>query len=147
MKKLVLLLLLSLTACGRQDPAVMLKAYADSLAVCNGNGACIVALQAAVFTGQFSDNGNSPAGIIAAFAPWGQMGLELTRILIGQRGSMGQGFVLNKSNGNTFVLTRNQADRSSFIDAGFNMTSTPSSVKSYANMYNPVTNRDSNNGQ
>lgn len=136
--KLMISLLLScaVMGCTKTDPTVFMKAYATSLATCNGEVGCLMGVQGALYTGAFREQ-DTATNLIGAFVPWLNIGLELTRLIYGGSGGNGQGFVLNRSNNNTFIMPKNTADRSSKIDAPFSATT--SKTQSWENMYNPIT--------
>jgi len=127
-----------ISGCARDnsDKLALLDAIATSAAKCQGEPGCIATLNAAIYSGALDRQEDGPVRIISAFIPYLNIGLELTRILHGGSGGSGQGFVLNRSSNNTFIMPKNSADRGSHIDSPFDATASVSRTQSWENMSN-----------
>lgn len=138
-----------LSGCATDNQAnklALLDAIASAGAKCKGEPGCIATLNAAIYSGAINqqDSSSVPA-IAAALFPYARLGLDIFNIVYGAGGG-GQGFVLNRSNNNTFIgFNKQSADRSSTINAAFDATASAETTQSWENMYNPTTNRDSYN--
>jgi len=142
MKTLIILALaLSLTGCAgnNQSRLEILDAIATAAAKCEGEAGCIATLNAAIYSGAINQGQDSAIGIIGAFVPWLNVGLELTRIIYGGSGGSGQGFALNRSNNNTFIMPRTSSDHGSTTIAPFDSTVSVTKTQSWENMHNPWT--------
>jgi len=127
-----------LMGCGQKtDKAAFMTAFSGALAGCKGEVGCITSLNVALYTGQFSDKDDSWVSVLAAFFPYARLAADVFNTAYTGAGGGGQGFVLNRSNNNTFIMPRTSADRGATVTANFDATTSITETHSYENMYNP----------